>query len=152
MSENENMIILAYNHSKQTFEFSQKQKTIYGLLEQQNIDTLETQLESEGIDGILVLDAINKKWYLAFAKNVGIVAQRTARRQADSIIRTGFQMPDGRRVRYNYPLEELSKSKIGDLWKSVQMKYLHSDLKGTDQVVEKTDPEIISKTGSNQSS
>ena len=148
MSENESVLILAYDHSKQTFEFSKKQKAIINLLEQQNIETLESQLASEGIDGILVLDAINKKWYLVFSNTVGIVAQRTARRQADSIIRTGVRMPDGHKEVYNYPLEELSKSKIGDLWKSVQMKYLHSDLKGTDQVVEKTDPEVISKNES----
>ena len=145
MSASENVIIFIYDHKKQTFEYSQRQKAIQSMLDQNNVENLEKRLETEGIDGILMLDQINKKWYLVFGSHVGIVAQRTARRQADSIIRTGRQLPDGRRILANYPLEELSKTHIGDLWKSVQMKYLRSDLKGTDQVVEATDPEIIAK-------
>lgn len=61
---------------------------------------------------------------------MGIVGQRTARRQADTIARSGFRLPQGYTIKGNYPMDEISDTNIGDLWKTVQQKYVISDLKG----------------------
>ncbi len=87
-------------------------------------------LELESIDGLLVLDDAGQRWFLAYSNSLGIIGQRTARRQADTIARYGFNMPAGYTIKGNYPLDELLDPNIGDLWKTVQQKFGISDLKG----------------------
>ena len=131
MSNNSEFVILFYSDKKQKFQLSSQQKEIMKLLRNQDIKKLEQELAVMDVDGILVHDKLNKRWYLIFASNTGIVKQRRMRRQAESIARMGFSdLEKNIRISSNLPLIESSETEIGDLWKSVQMKYVISDLKG----------------------
>ncbi len=131
MSDPSEFVILYYSDKKQKFQLSSHQKEILKLLRNQDIKKLEQELTVMDYDGVLVHDKLNKRWYLIFASNTGIVKQRRMRRQAESIARTGFNdLENNVRIAPNLPLIESSETEIGDLWKSVQMKYVISDLKG----------------------
>jgi len=121
-----------YNHSEREFNHVTDQKNKAELEEKSNSSSaneLESSLTNLGYDGLLILDADNSKWVLCFGSHLGIVGQRTARRQADSIARSGYNVGKYR-IRAKYPLEELSDANIGELWKTVQQKYVRSTLSG----------------------
>lgn len=121
-----------YDHSEREFSHVTDQKKKAELEEKSNsgsVDELESSLTDLGYDGLLILDADNSKWVLCFGSHLGIVGQRTARRQADSIARSGYNVGKYR-IRAKYPLEELSDANIGELWKTVQQKYVKSTLSG----------------------
>lgn len=122
-----------YNHDEREFNHvtaDTKKKELAGIIQNNSVEDVENALMASTVDGILVLDANHSRWLLSFGAHVGIVAQRTARRQADSIARSGYQIPGKHRIKANYPLEELSETNIGDLWKTVQQKYVKSTLTG----------------------
>lgn len=83
-----------------------------------------------GVDGLLIFNRERNEWNLIFAKSLGLVAQRTARRQADTISRSGFLLSSGERVGIRSRLQQLTEDNIGDLHKTVQQKYIVSDLVG----------------------
>lgn len=93
---------------------------------QEKPEKLEEFAETNGSDAVLLFDIKGQKWILVYAKNSGIVTQRTARRRADSVSRAGVLLNSGERIGVRAPLTILSDSNIGDLSKSVQSKYLHS--------------------------
>jgi hypothetical protein len=107
-------------------------KKILNELIKKDPDEMAQGLELEEIDSLLVLDEAGERWYLIYSNSLGIVGQRTARRQADTIARSGFRMPAGYSIKGNYPMDEITDSNLGDLWKSVQQKYVISDLKGVE--------------------
>jgi hypothetical protein len=107
-------------------------KKILNEIIKKNPEEMAQSLELEEIDSLLVLDERGERWYLVYSNSLGIVGQRTARRQADTIARSGFRMPAGYSIKGNYPMDEISDANLGDLWKSVQEKYVISDLKGVE--------------------
>ncbi len=119
-----------YNHDAREFTYYKGAKKKFKDLIKGDPAAISTQLEIEGIDGLLIMDDNSERWFLVFSDNMGIVATRTARRMADSIRRSGTTLPDGFWLKVNYPLEELSDPNLGDLWKSVQQKYVKSNLIG----------------------
>jgi hypothetical protein len=119
-----------YNHENREFTYYKGTKKKLKEIMKGTPPEISTQLELEGIDGLLIMDDNSERWFLVFADNMGIVATRTARRMADSIIRSGTKLPDGFWLKVDYPLEELSDPNLGDLWKSVQQKYVKGDLIG----------------------
>ena len=129
MSNRNDIVFFVYKHAEQAFTPSQAQTVLAKILETKDIEKLEKDLTTRNIDALLVWDARKQKWYLVFGSHTGIVAQRTARRQADTMIRTGYRGKIAR-IPGGFPLEELSRANIGDLWKTAQMKYSKSDLKG----------------------
>jgi len=126
-----NLEFFVYNHDERTFDYFEGDKgRMEDIMVATSPEEIEQELENENIDGLLVLDEGQGRWFLAFSTSLGIVGQRTARRQADTIARSGYKLPDGYWLRGDYPLEELSDPNIGDLWQSVQSKYVKSDLTG----------------------
>lgn len=119
-----------YNHEEREFNYYEGVKKKFKEMMKSDPTEISTQLELENIDGLLIMDEKSERWYLVFADSVGIVATRTARRMADSIVRSGTTLPDGYWLKANYPLEELSDPNLGDLWKSVQQKYVKGNLVG----------------------
>ena len=114
-----------YDHAEREFRyFDSDRGRLEEVMAADNPNQIADSLDEESIDGMLVLDEDGGRWYLAFAASLGIVGQRTARRQADTIVRSGFTLPDGYWLRANYPMEELSDPNIGDLWQTVQQKYV----------------------------
>ncbi len=126
-----------YNHEEREFQYYDADRSKFVEIMQQDLNKISDALTADGIDGILIMDEGSERWYLAFSDNLGIVGQRTARRMADSIVRSGVTLPDGYWLKNNFELVELSDPNIGDLWKTVQQKYVISDLKGL-QVDEET--------------
>jgi len=131
VNEHNNVIFFVYNHEKQEFQPSQKQFANAQLFESGDVSQIEKELTKNNIDALLVWDGNKSKWYLVFGSHTGIVVQRTARRHADTMARTGYRGELGK-IMPGFPLEELSEANIGDLWKSAQMKYVKTDLKGAD--------------------
>ncbi|MBD3193000.1 MAG: hypothetical protein GF308_20350 [Candidatus Heimdallarchaeota archaeon] len=91
---------------------------------QQKPEKLEEFAETNGSDAVLLFDIKDQQWILVYAKDSGIVTQRTARRRADSVSRAGILLTSGERIGVRAPLTVLSDSNIGELSKSVQSKYL----------------------------
>ncbi len=121
-----------YDHSEREFNHvtdAKKKAELEEKSKSASVDELEQSLSNLGYDGLLIMDSDNSKWVLCFASHLGIVGQRTARRQADSIARSGYNVGKFR-IRANFPLEELSEANIGELWKTVQQKYVKSTLSG----------------------
>ena len=119
-----------YNHNDREFTYYDGAKKKFKDIMKGDSSEISTQLQLENIDGLFIMDENSERWFLVFADNMGIVATRTARRMADSIRRSGTKLPDGFWLKVDYPLEELSDPNLGDLWKSVQQKYVKGDLIG----------------------
>ena len=130
MSEGE-FLFLFYSDKKQQFFPSSHAKDISRLLRNREIKRVEEELSLMDVDGVLVLDRLNKRWLLIYGSHTGLVMQRRMRRQAENIARSGYNdLEKGIQVPSGFPLEEASEADIGDLWQSVQMKYVNTDLKG----------------------
>lgn len=115
---------LIYTHKDREFSYYTGNRSKFEEIMASGIQNIPQALTEEDIDGLLILNKDLGRWFLGFSEEMGIVAQRTARRQADSIVRSGFRYPDGGWMKEDYPLEELSDPNIGDLWKTVQQKYV----------------------------
>ncbi len=131
MSE-KTMEFFVYSHEDRKYEYVQdeRKEVLSRIVKLPTVPEIEDALQREQIDGLLVLDENGQRWFLVFGSHMGIVGQRTARRQADSITRSGFRIPGKYTIRVEYPLEELSDPNIGDLWKTAQQKYIKSSLSG----------------------
>lgn len=131
MSKNDQFYFFEYRHDERDFFYIET-------VDQQIIDmvsgdpsTVPDKLSELGMDSLLILDYSSQHWWLAYSNSLGIVGERTSRRQADSIRRSGIKLPDGYWLKETkFPLEELSDPNLGDLWKTVQNKYLTGDLSG----------------------
>ncbi len=123
------VVYLSYDHNKREFSEVPNQKKFEKILNG-TVDEISNTLEGLGIDGLMLFRRDQNVWQLIFRKDMGIVAQRTARRQADTISRSGFLLSSGERVGTRSSLEQLTNDNIGDLSKSVQQKYIASDLSG----------------------
>lgn len=122
-------VFVSYDHT--IMEFKEMRDPVkFEKILQSDIMEIGAKLDALGMDGILIFNRQNNRWNLIFAKHLGLVAQRTARRQADTISRSGFMLFSGERVGRGCPLEQLSADNIGDLSKSVQQKYISTDLSG----------------------
>lgn len=131
MSE-KTMEFFVYSHDERKYEYVQDERkdVLSRIVKLPTVPEIEDALKREKIDGLLVLDENGQRWFLVFGSHMGIVGQRTARRQADSITRSGFRIPGKYTIRVEFPLEELSDPNIGDLWKTAQQKYIKSTLSG----------------------
>jgi len=125
-----------YIREKDLFEEIEKREIAeqyFSYLEKEPSE-LENYASQNGNDAVLMYDVVEHLWTLVYAKGTGIVTQRTARRRADSVRRTGIRVNTGQRIGALAPLKVLSSDNIGDLSKSVQNKYLaHTDLRGLDE-------------------
>lgn len=143
MSE-QSFYFFKYDHSEREFVFIEKQEPKLLNLMKGDISLIRESLEDLEYDAVLILDYNTEHWYLEYAINLGIVGERTARRQADNIVRSGFTLPDSYWLKEShFPLEELSDPNLGDLWKTVQGKYLTGDLTGLELDVETGIPKQI---------
>ena len=125
MADSHALEFFIYTHDDREFTyFDGDRSRLEDIMAADNPEKIADELDEEGIDGLLVLDDDGGRWYLAFATSLGIVGQRTARRQADTIVRSGHTLADGYWLKAKYPMEELSDSNIGDLWQTVQQKYV----------------------------
>jgi hypothetical protein len=61
--------------------------------------------QAETGDAVLYLDESTMTARIEFQPGVGLIARRTAKRQADSICRTGFELAGGRRIKGGFTLE-----------------------------------------------
>ena len=122
-------VFLAYDHSKNEFSEIKDQIKFQKIMESDASD-VGSQLRSMDVDGVLIFKRDTNEWHLIFGKHVGLVAQRTGRRQADNISRAGFQLSNGERVGAKSRLEQLTEDNIGDLNLTVQQKYIETDLSG----------------------
>ncbi len=130
MSKDNKLEFFIYNHGNREFKESSKDaKKLTGLIGG-TAEEIGKQLNLEEIDALLVLDNEGERWFLSYSDSLGIIGQRTARRQADTIARSGYRMPAGYTIKGNYPMVETNDVDIGDLWKTVQQKYVMSDLSG----------------------
>ncbi|OLS24263.1 MAG: hypothetical protein HeimC2_23280 [Candidatus Heimdallarchaeota archaeon LC_2] len=130
MSKENKLEFFVYNHSNREFkEASKDAKKLTGLIGG-TPEEVGQQLSLEEIDALLVLDNEGERWFLSYSDTLGIIGQRTSRRQADTIARSGYRMPAGYTIKGNYPMVETNDVDIGDLWKTVQQKYVISDLSG----------------------
>ncbi|MDH5401684.1 MAG: hypothetical protein OEZ01_04770 [Candidatus Heimdallarchaeota archaeon] len=128
---NKELVFFIYNHGDREFKlYTSDKKKMSSIMESSNPVEISGRLEKEEIDGVLVLNEEASRWILVYASSLGIVGQRTARRQADTIVRSGYRMPDGYWLRGDYPMDELTEANIGDLWRTVQQKYVKTDLTG----------------------
>jgi len=62
-------------------------------------------------DAVLILDEATSTGKLECSPGVGLVIQRTARRQAESICKSGFLLGNGKRIGLGFKLE-LEEEKI----------------------------------------
>lgn len=62
----------------------------------------------------IILDGRGGKATLKFAQGVGLIARRTASRQAESICKSGFMLASGERVGIGAELEVLEADKLSD--------------------------------------
>jgi len=122
-------VFLAYDHSKNEFSEIKDQIKFQKIMESDASD-VGSQLMSMDVDGVLIFNRDKNEWHLIFGKHVGLVAQRTGRRQADNISRAGFQISSGERIGAKSRLEQLTEDNIGDLNLTVQEKYIETDLSG----------------------
>ncbi|MCK4845593.1 MAG: hypothetical protein KAS95_07955, partial [Candidatus Heimdallarchaeota archaeon] len=123
------IIFLGYNHN--TGEFKEiKDKSKFQELLEQDSKEIGNKLEELSIDGILFFNSDKEEWHLIYGRHVGLVAQRTGRRMADNISRSGYLLSTGERVGVKCKLEQLTEDDIGDLYKTVQEKYIETDLGG----------------------
>lgn len=67
----------------------------------------------ESGDAVLILDEATQTGKLEYSPDVGLVMRRTARRQAESICKSGFLLGSGKRLGIGFKLESEEDS-IGD--------------------------------------
>ena len=123
------IIFLGYNHNAGEFKEIKDKSKFQELLEQDSKE-ISNKLEELSIDGILFFNSDKEEWHLIYGRHVGLVAQRTGRRIADNISRSGYLLSTGERVGVKCRLEQLTEDDIGDLYKTVQEKYIETDLGG----------------------
>ncbi|MHA1975421.1 MAG: hypothetical protein ACW98F_09620 [Candidatus Hodarchaeales archaeon] len=59
----------------------------------------------ESGDAVLILDEVTQSGKLEYSPDVGLVMRRTARRQAESICKSGFLLRSGKRIGLGFKLE-----------------------------------------------
>ncbi|MCY3410223.1 MAG: hypothetical protein INQ03_01175 [Candidatus Heimdallarchaeota archaeon] len=130
MAKDSQFYFFEYNHELRDYNYVEENENLDNLM-MDDRTKIPDKLEQLDIDGLLILDYTSQHWWLAYRTSLGIVGERTARRQADSIRRSGVNLPDGFWLKETkFPLEELADPNLGDLWKTVQNKYLTGDLSG----------------------
>lgn len=67
----------------------------------------------EAGDAVLILDETTNTAKLEYSPDAGLIIRRTARRQADSIIRSGFLLANGKRIGLGFSLID-EEEKIDD--------------------------------------
>ena len=60
----------------------------------------------ESGDAVLVLDEITQTGKLEYSPDAGLILRRTARRQAESICRSGFLLATGKRIGVGFTLAD----------------------------------------------
>ena len=122
-------VFLGYDHSKGDFQ-ELKDSTKYQSIIEGDLSDISRHLSSLGLDGLLIFQREKEEWHLIFGSHLGLVAQRTGRRIADTISRSGFMLASGERTGNSCRLEQITDDNIGDLHKTVQEKYIDTDLGG----------------------
>ena len=59
----------------------------------------------EAGDAVLILDEATESAKLEFSPGTGLILRRTARRQAESICKSGFLLSNGKRIGLGFKLE-----------------------------------------------
>ncbi len=59
----------------------------------------------ESGDAVLILDEATQTGKLEYSPGVGLIMRRTARRQAESICKSGFLLGNGKRIGIGFKLE-----------------------------------------------
>jgi len=68
----------------------------------------------EAGEAVLILDEATQTARLEYSAEAGLVIRRTARRQAESIAKSGFLLSNGKRIGHNFKLIEAEDDKIDD--------------------------------------
>ncbi|MHA1971415.1 MAG: hypothetical protein ACTSW1_00400 [Candidatus Hodarchaeales archaeon] len=68
----------------------------------------------EAGEAVLILDEATKTATIEYSPDAGLIARRTARRQAESIARTGFLLSTGKRIGAGFTLQESDEDKIDE--------------------------------------
>ncbi|MCG3220234.1 MAG: hypothetical protein H7641_02540, partial [Candidatus Heimdallarchaeota archaeon] len=122
-------VFLGYHHNTGEFKEVKEQAKFQQVMDSDPAE-IGNKLSTLGMDGVLIFNGDKNEWLLIFGTHLGLVAQRTARRMADNISRSGFLLSSGERAGVSCRLEQVSEDNIGDLSKTVQEKYIETDLGG----------------------
>jgi hypothetical protein len=76
----------------------------------------------EAGDAVLILDETTQQGKLEYSPDAGLVLRRTARRQAESICKSGFLLTTGNRIGAGYNLVD-EEDKIDDRLLQIGHKY-----------------------------
>ena len=68
----------------------------------------------EAGEAVLILDEATQTARLEYSADAGLVTRRTARRQAESIAKSGFLLANGKRIGGNFSLVEADEDSIDD--------------------------------------
>lgn len=77
------------------------------------IETSNTDVTSDAL-AVLAIDESNMKANLSFSADANLIERRTAKRQAQSILKTGFLTQDGKRIGRDCRLEDPDDESIDD--------------------------------------
>ncbi|MHA2502077.1 MAG: hypothetical protein ACXAE3_04350 [Candidatus Kariarchaeaceae archaeon] len=75
---------------------------------------VEGNKQGENVVATLTVDESQKKATLSFTADATLIIRRTASRQAESVVKSGFMLASGERVGMGYELEVLEGDKLGE--------------------------------------
>ena len=65
-------------------------------------------------EAVLILDEATSTARLEYSAGSGLIMRRTARRQADNIVRSGFLLSSGKRIGVGFKIEESDEDLIDE--------------------------------------
>ena len=77
------------------------------------VETSNTDVTSDAL-AVLEIDESNMKANLSFSNDANLVERRTAKRQAQSILKTGFLTQTGKRIGRDCRLEDPDEESVDD--------------------------------------
>ena len=75
---------------------------------------VEGNKQGENVLATLNLDESQQKATLSFTPDANLIVRRTASRQAESVVKSGYLMESGERVGIGYSLEVMEGDKLSD--------------------------------------
>ena len=77
-------------------------------------DRAFTEGREESGEAVLILDEATSTARLEYAAGTGLIMRRTARRQADNIVRSGYLLANGKRIGAGFKIDESDEDQIDD--------------------------------------
>lgn len=75
---------------------------------------VEGNKQDENVVATLTVDETQQKATLAFTPDAGLIARRTASRQAESVVKSGFLLASGERVGLGFELDVVEGDKLSE--------------------------------------